>query len=291
MLRQLKRACLKAVGRCIGPEPDSGSRILGYHSVGDGESPLSISTERFRAQVDRLLADGFHLMTLRQWWDRLHRGQGELPRSVVLTFDDGFQGVARHAAAILRERGLAATVFLVTDCIGRTNAYDRPRGAPELPLMGWEEILQLKEEGWDFQSHGCTHRDLRRLDERSLERELLVSKSVLERRLGEPVEFFSYPYNVTNGRVIRAVARAGYQGAVACESGSFWAGSPLAHYHLRRIMADAFDREEDFLFRFSVGYRRLAQGRLRLLRAAHRLSGFALKDATIHNPNASEVLE
>ena len=45
-------------------------------------------------------------------------------KALLLTFDDGYAGLAQHAYPVLAEVGFTATTFLVTDYVGRTNTWD-----------------------------------------------------------------------------------------------------------------------------------------------------------------------
>jgi peptidoglycan/xylan/chitin deacetylase (PgdA/CDA1 family) len=116
--------------------------------------------------------------------------------------------------------GRFATIFVVTDYVGGTNAFDRPfLSRPELPLVNWEELEALQRLGWDIQAHGRRHRPLVRLEAGVLEDEVAGSKQVLERRLGRPVDFLCYPYGAFDLATVAAVRRAGYLGAVTCRPG------------------------------------------------------------------------
>lgn len=242
----------------LGPGRDTWPRMLGFHSVGEGSPSIGLPTERFRRQIDWLLENGFRIMTLRQWWqERLHRGAAP-ERSVVLTFDDGFESVFRNAFPILKERGLSATMFLVTDYIGKKELSERPFGALALPFLDWGQIHQMKDQGWDFQSHGRRHRVMIGLPPDLLQEELVGSKAILERELGEPVDFFCYPFGQFDAQAVEGVIQAGYRAAVTCLAGSLPRGRQGDWYQLPRTMADDLRTEQDFVFRFSPAYRRVS---------------------------------
>ena len=238
---------------------DSEPRILGYHSIGDGQSKISTPAERFRKQIEWLLAHGWRIYTLRDWWN-LTIAEGKPPkRSAVLTFDDGFRGVFLNAAPILADYGLAGTVFLVAEAIGQSNAFDCARGVPQLALMGWDEIFKLKNMGWDIQSHGKRHNPMAGVSRESLEDEIVGSKNLIEKKLGGRVDFFCYPYGVFDEEAVMIVERAGYRAAVTCWAGTASNEAIFHRYRLRRVMADGLHSESDLAFRFSPAYRKLSK--------------------------------
>jgi peptidoglycan/xylan/chitin deacetylase (PgdA/CDA1 family) len=276
-IKQMRYAGLRGMSWALGPGIDPSVRILGYHTIGDGETDLSVSVAQFRQQVEWLTRQRYQMLTIREWQRRVMDGQRLSPRTVVLTFDDGFRSVLTRAAPILAEHGAAGTVFALTDYMGQTNAFDRPFGAPELPLLSWDEIERLKRMGWDIQSHGRRHYPMVRLRTGVLEDELGGSKALLERRLGDPVGFFCYPYGAFDRAAVRAVTRAGYVGAVSCWTGRLPCslsgcrtprrrGSsasaaddvPVDWLRLPRTLIDGLMPPADFAALFMPGYLRLS---------------------------------
>ena len=249
----------------------SGPTVLGYHTVGEGDDDLSVSTETFRKHITWLRRHDYQVVTLRHWWVMAHANGAAPTRCVVLTFDDGFQGTLRYAAPILAAEGLAATLFLVTDYIGQTNAYDRPLGVRELAMLSWDEVGQLKRLGWDIQSHGRRHYPLVGLSRDALNEELAGSKMIIEQQAGEPVEFFCYPYGAFDVRAVEAVAQAGYAGAVTCWPGTLPDPAEADPYRLPRSLVDGVMTSADFAVCFSSGYRRLSKcsAWMRQQRGAH----------------------
>ncbi len=69
-------------------------------------------------------------------------------KTVVITFDDGFLDNYSHAFPILREYGFCATIFLVTDLVGKMNVWDTGR---PVQLMGWSQVKEMAECGMSFQ--------------------------------------------------------------------------------------------------------------------------------------------
>ena len=69
-------------------------------------------------------------------------------------------------------------------------------------------------DGWEVDSHTLTHPDLTTVSDARLRRELVGSRAELRRRFGVPASFFCYPAGRYNPRVVAAVERAGYRGAV-----------------------------------------------------------------------------
>ena len=76
--------------------------------------------------------------------------------------------------------------------------------------MSWEMIEELGRGGVAIGSHGMAHADLTTLSDVELDRELTMSKSMLEDRLGQQVTLFSFPYGRFSRRAWDAALKAGY---------------------------------------------------------------------------------
>lgn len=178
--------------------------ILTWHSVDSSGSPISVSPAEFRLQVDWLASGSVRVVAL----EDLPGLSSEGP-AVALTFDDGFANFATEAAPLLRQNGLAATVFVVTDHVGRDNRWGgrNEPGIPVLPLLDWDALARVRESGMRLGAHTRTHPRLPGLDEAALESELGLAAEEMERRLGERPVCFAYPYGALDARTAAAAAR------------------------------------------------------------------------------------
>lgn len=182
--------------------------ILTYHSVDPSGSPISVSPEAFRRNVAWLAAGGVRVISVPD----LLRSAGD---AVAVTFDDGFMSFAEIAWPLLRDHGIPATVFVPTGHAGGTNRWpdEQHSGIPELPLMGWDTLARLAEEGLTIGSHTKTHRDLRSLGDGDLREEMEGSAAKIDEMTGIRPDALAYPYGFGDGRIARA-AKGVY--AAAC---------------------------------------------------------------------------
>jgi peptidoglycan/xylan/chitin deacetylase (PgdA/CDA1 family) len=186
--------------------------ILLWHSVGERvDPPRFVTREAFAAQLELVLAEGFTPVDA-PTLDAIEDGRVPgPPRPIVLTFDDGYENFYLHAYPELRARGLAATMFLISDRVADT-AEGRFVDARARYLV-WPEVREMAAAGIDFQSHSVTHRNLKHLSDEELTRELVDSRAALERGLGRPVTVLAYPFGGNSPHTQDVVAAAGYVSA------------------------------------------------------------------------------
>ncbi|MGE5753603.1 MAG: polysaccharide deacetylase family protein [Deltaproteobacteria bacterium] len=137
-------------------------------------------------------------------------GSTPVDRTFVLTFDDGNEDFMVKAYPILRRFRFTATVFLVTDQVGKRRGWE---DACETPLLSWEQVLALRQEGISFGSHTCTHRRLTELPPSEVRNEMNRSMEEMERRLDRKVEFLAYPFGDSSTEIQEMAEEAGYLGA------------------------------------------------------------------------------
>lgn len=93
--------------------------VLLYHRVADLPTDpqlLAVSPAHFRQQLDALTSE-CRVMALSAMIERVQAGTLP-PRSVAITFDDGYADNLTQAAPLLRECGAPATVFVASGYVG-----------------------------------------------------------------------------------------------------------------------------------------------------------------------------
>jgi peptidoglycan/xylan/chitin deacetylase (PgdA/CDA1 family) len=162
-------------------------------------------------------------------------------KRIILTFDDGYSDIFVNALDIFKRLSGRAIIFLVAGKIGGVNDWDSSCELAGKSLLSWEQIDELAKSGVELGSHSMTHPDLTKLKSKELEREIRESKRILEERLGNPIDGFSYPFGLFNNQVISALKDAGYKWAVTT-SDSIWEGMANP-YRIRRISISGLDSE------------------------------------------------
>lgn len=191
--------------------------ILCYHKV---DARLELGVTRlgprvFRRQMETLARAGYRTLgsaaLLAPEEDGRERtGAGVASPAVVLTFDDGYEPLARHAFPVLADLGLRALVFVVTDYVGRDNDWDVHYGWRRFRHLSWDDLALWQERGIEVHSHGATHARLTWVSDSQAEDELGRSRAAITRRLGKSPAGISYPFGAVDPRVQALAAAAGY---------------------------------------------------------------------------------
>lgn len=234
--------------------------ILTYHSIDPSGSVVSLDPRTFGHHVDWLISGSVRVSTLAEIL--------ALPPSVdgvALTFDDGFQNFRTEAWPRLRDRGLPVTLFVVSSRVGGTNVWESGSSTvPQLPLLDWEALGRLADEGVMIGSHTETHSDLERLSGDRLAAEVGGSAEEIERRLGIRPTAFCYPYGRTSVEAI-ALVRERYDWATTTELRPL---GPVESPHMLPRLDTYYFRHPDKLAAWGTGRFRT---RLWLRRQARRV--------------------
>jgi peptidoglycan/xylan/chitin deacetylase (PgdA/CDA1 family) len=205
---------------------------LVYHHVGEppfGCGPargLYVSERLLQRQLEEIRAAG---------WSFLFPGEPVRPRSVLLTFDDGYQSVFTRGLPLLQQYGAKAVVFLVAGLLGDWNRWDWALKYPRVRLMGEGEVREWLACGQVIGAHTLQHPHLSVLPLEQAREEIAGSKKRLEDRFGVPVRYFAYPYGERDARIAELVREAGYEGAFTVEPGPYAVGADP--FGIPRLMA------------------------------------------------------
>ncbi|MFF5252189.1 polysaccharide deacetylase family protein [Streptomyces leeuwenhoekii] len=207
--------------------------ILMYHAVAaepnDATRDLSVTPEAFAEQMAIVADRGRTPVTTSELAAAWRSGRPLPDRPVLITFDDGYEGVHRHALPALAGHGFRATLFVTT---GWLRGQHDTGGALDT-MLDWDQVGELAGAGVEIGGHSHSHPQLDQLDDERLRSELVRCREIVAGQLGAAPVSFAYPYGYSDRRVRRAVREAGYAQALAVGNGTARRGQ--GPYALRRV--------------------------------------------------------
>jgi len=203
--------------------------VLVYHRVGYTKDNFTVTPERFANDLDILQQYGYCTISLEQMQIFLDDRTIDLPdKPILITFDDGYLDNFTNAYPLLKQHGMVATFFIITDML-----WTEDRLNPE-------RIVEMAQGGMSFGSHTVSHRRLGELTWAEVQDELVMSKGVLESILGRTVNAIAYPQGSYNENVLAIAQNTGYVTGFTVREGVCYKNSP--DLELRRIPIFKYDR-------------------------------------------------
>jgi poly-beta-1,6-N-acetyl-D-glucosamine N-deacetylase len=229
--------------------------VLMYHRFADDKHPTtSLTVEKFAAHVKELKSGAYNIIPLSEFVDALIEKKPLTNRTVIITMDDAYQSVYKHAWPILKKAGLPFTVFVTT----------HPVDTGQTGYLSWAQLKEMAASGVTISAKTNTLGRLATQDKKHIEWEIRTAADLLRNKLNLKPASFAYPYGQASQATQRAAQSAGYKVAFGQHSGV-----------LHRL-TDRF-----FLPRFSLNDTYGDIGRFRTLINAQPLPVF---DVTPQNP-------
>ena len=193
---------------------------LNYHIINRTISDsIAIAEEAFEQQLAYLYTHSYTALSLAQAIADLD-GRGEAPpRSVLLTFDDGYTDTVHAALPRLQLYGMRATLFVITGYMGQSNRWNT-RACYDAQHMTWDELRYWHENGGDLGGHCHLHHCMTRLSFEELRETVEQNKRLIEKETGSVPRAFAYPYGRFNQAIIDVV-RQHYELAFATDDGTW----------------------------------------------------------------------
>lgn len=187
--------------------------ILGYHDFRDrGGSPMLIAAPKFRAQMQAIKDSKIPVISLSEMmaWKR---GEKNIPEeAIVITMDDGWEGVYTYAYPVLKEFGFPFTIYIYKNYVGGAGRS-----------MSWEQIKEMMQHGCEVGSHSVSHESLKKRPKNAktdadvqqwIVSELKDSRDFLEENLKVKVPSFAYPYGNFDDAIMETALQVGYESLV-----------------------------------------------------------------------------
>jgi len=217
----------KAFARDSGVTEEVSIPIITYHEVlpsvneQDANNPSVLSLSGFTEQMEYLHLNGYYTSSMRELEDHIKGIRKLPPKTVVITFDDGYESNYIYCYPILKKYNFKATIFLM----GSVPEKSRPH-------LTWLQIKNMTSPG--LVQIGCHTYDYhRRIDGGAALTSLPVSLikkdfakfNFLCSRIGIPrPSFIAYPYGEAGPATVEAAQSAGYSLGFTIKEGYVRAG-------------------------------------------------------------------
>lgn len=216
--------------------------ILMYHSVHNmaeseaANANLIVDPKTFESHLKALKKAGYYTLTPKEAYRVLV--QHEIPKGkkiVWLTFDDGVEDFYTIVYPLLKKYKMTATNNIITDFTKNEKEN----------VLTFDQIKEMKHAGLTFESHTVNHPDLANSSLETQKNELVASKRLLDKVLGQNTSVIVYPSGRYSQVTIDQAKKAGYKLGLTTNNGL--ASSADGLYSLNRIRILPTTTAEDLL--------------------------------------------
>jgi peptidoglycan/xylan/chitin deacetylase (PgdA/CDA1 family) len=185
--------------------------IMMYHDIlPKKEVFFDVTPEELEADFELIKSKGLTPISLDQLIIHLRTGSPLPNKPILLTFDDGYGGHYEYVYPLLKKFKYPAVFSVYVKNMGINTGRSH---------VTWEQLKTMAGDSLvTIAGHSQTHPpDLTKLSDEELITEVIKSKEVLEKNLGESIRYFTYPTGKNDARVRKLVSEAGYIAALAMD--------------------------------------------------------------------------
>lgn len=201
--------------------------VLCYHRVHRDPGPFTSSPELFRAHLEALRSDGYEFIGLAEFENAAASGFRKSAKQILVTTDDGYADNWFWGYPILRELGVPAVFFVITDAITeagirlRSDQVQSDTDSQSWPTrderLSWSELRHMAADGLvSVQSHTAFHRDYSGLARKpealssSLDEDLADSIKAIENGVGRAPTALAWPWGFSTRAMRSRASEAGF---------------------------------------------------------------------------------
>lgn len=195
--------------------------VLIYHQISSGTpGETVVSEQKFSEQMKYLYDNKYNTISIDELVSFMKNGALIPDKSIVLTFDDGWNGV-KNAIPILNKYNFKASFAIIAKS-GIGGSY-----------LTWDDINSIAQNPkFEILSHTMTHPWSKTSNlvtwidgktqgkgESDVDYELKESKKLIEKNIGKQVKYLVWPVGWYNDALIAKAKDAGYEAALTVEDG------------------------------------------------------------------------
>ena len=186
--------------------------VFMYHDIlAPKQVFFDVTPEELEADFEYLQEQGATPIHLWQLVAHLRTGLPLPEKAVLLSFDDGYGGHYEHVYPLLRKYNFPATFSIY---------IDKLKGLTARSSLTWEQLQEMAADPLvTIAAHSISHpEDLRELPDEEARAEIVESKRLLEERLGQEIDYFTYPAGHSDDRIEQLVVDAGFKAALSMDN-------------------------------------------------------------------------
>ena len=207
----------------------------------------------FEKQME-FLKENYHLVDEREIISAIEKKRSLSKYPVWITFDDGYKDNYINAYPVLKRLNIPATFYITTGFVSRPDAGS---GNADSLFMSWDEIQDLKRNGFSIGAHTVTHRILSTINVDECEKEIEESKKEIEERTRDKVYSFAYPHgkeaDIDIDKHPRILDKCGFKLAVTTLGGVNSGDLEHRRFALKRMGNSFEDNINIFKFKVATG--------------------------------------
>jgi peptidoglycan/xylan/chitin deacetylase (PgdA/CDA1 family) len=204
--------------------------VLMYHHVqptaeahSKGQSALSVDNGQFDLQMGYLVSSGYSLISAQQLVDALTNKTGLPPKSIVVTFDDGYNDIYSYAYPVLQKYHIVGNLGVITGLVGGAD------------YVSWGQVEEMSRSGlMQMVNHTWSHYSVTQSADKA-RYEVSTAKQQLQDHTGQNINTFVYPYGAVNSSAIAVLQQEGVTGAFSEIGGHWQCDSFIMALHRTRI--------------------------------------------------------
>lgn len=179
--------------------------ILCYHRIrdwkpSDGKSGKDyiVQIQNFKEQMKMLADSGYQTILPDQLQAYLTTGAPLPPKPLMLTFDDNVLDQYTVALPELKKNGFKGVFFIMTVTMGKPGYMSRA------------QIKELADAGHMIGSHTYDHQNVKKYVDQDWVTQIEKPSKQLEEIVGQPIQYFAYPFGLWNKEAIPELQKRGF---------------------------------------------------------------------------------
>ncbi len=241
--------------------------ILCYHNVSDVPNKAFrlyvLPVSKFEKQINWLKKNEYQTISLDDLYAYLTTGDPIPPKSIIITFDDGYAELKKTATPNLVSEGFHHIHFINSGKTGKTT--DWVEKAPDLPILSdndIKEMLKVHGDLVDFQAHGVNHLSCEKLENDAVLQEVEDCIKTLESVANRPIWYMAYPYGEYRKETPMIMKTLPLRCSFTVDQGRCKPGQNL--HLLPRTEVFTNDFFIDFIFKVKYGWSPIASTRSKI---------------------------